>query len=211
MSKNFPTEVLVLGIGNILWADEGFGVRAVEAFHQRFKAIDGVRVMDGGTLGNYLINDVTDSRRILLFDCCDLKAEAGTLRVLRDDDIKLWSSTKISPHQTGMNDVLVTAALGGYEPEALTVIGVQPKELNDYGGSLTEVVKAKVNQAVDLAREELKTWGFELNERDADEVVEPLGFSSLELDPYETERPKETDACRVGDIRFLKTGDKSCA
>jgi hydrogenase maturation protease len=27
------TEVLVLGIGNVLWADEGFGVRAVEALH----------------------------------------------------------------------------------------------------------------------------------------------------------------------------------
>ena len=107
--------------------------------------------------------------------------------------------------------MLVTAALGGYEPEALTVIGVQPKELNDYGGSLTDVVKARVSEAVDLAREELKAWGFEVKERDANEVVEPLGFSSLELDPYETERPKETDACRVGDIRFLKTEDKSCA
>jgi hydrogenase maturation protease len=25
--------VLVLGIGNLLWADEGFGVRAVESLH----------------------------------------------------------------------------------------------------------------------------------------------------------------------------------
>ena len=30
-----PAGVLVLGIGNVLWADEGFGVRAVEALHQR--------------------------------------------------------------------------------------------------------------------------------------------------------------------------------
>ena len=30
-----PTDVLVLGVGNILWADEGFGVRAVEAFNAR--------------------------------------------------------------------------------------------------------------------------------------------------------------------------------
>ena len=29
-----PGAVLVLGIGNVLWADEGFGVRAVEALHQ---------------------------------------------------------------------------------------------------------------------------------------------------------------------------------
>ena len=30
-------EVLVLGLGNILWADEGFGVRAVEAFHAAYR------------------------------------------------------------------------------------------------------------------------------------------------------------------------------
>ena len=31
-------EALVLGIGNVLWADEGFGVRAVEALHARLCA-----------------------------------------------------------------------------------------------------------------------------------------------------------------------------
>ena len=30
-------EALVLGIGNLLWADEGFGVRAVEALHAAYR------------------------------------------------------------------------------------------------------------------------------------------------------------------------------
>lgn len=41
-------DVLILGIGNILWADEGFGPRAAEAFHQRYETPAGVDVMDGG-------------------------------------------------------------------------------------------------------------------------------------------------------------------
>ena len=105
------TEVLVLGIGNLLWADEGFGVRAIEAFQHHFDDHPSLRLMDGGTLGHYLINEVMAANRILLFDCCDLKSEPGTLRLLRDDEIKIWSSTKISAHQTGMNDVLATAAI----------------------------------------------------------------------------------------------------
>jgi hydrogenase maturation protease len=28
--------IVVLGIGNVLWADEGFGVRCVEALQQRY-------------------------------------------------------------------------------------------------------------------------------------------------------------------------------
>ena len=54
---------LVLGIGNILWADEGFGVRAVEAFHETYADHPDVSVRDGGTLGAYLLNDIEEAKR----------------------------------------------------------------------------------------------------------------------------------------------------
>ena len=34
-SRNSLRNIVVLGIGNVLWADEGFGVRCVEALQQR--------------------------------------------------------------------------------------------------------------------------------------------------------------------------------
>lgn len=36
--KDIPC--LILGIGNILWADEGFGVRVVEAFNDKYAFTD---------------------------------------------------------------------------------------------------------------------------------------------------------------------------
>lgn len=197
-------EVLVMGIGNILWADEGFGVRAVERYHEKFADDCRVRVIDGGTLGAYLINEVINARRLLIFDCCDLKAAPGTMRLLRGDEIKIWSATKISPHQTGMNDVLATAMLRGYEPEKLTVIGVQPKELEDYGGSLTETVKAAIEPAVDCAAKELADWGFVPKLRSPGSEVSTLGDETLEMSTYESERPDEEAACRTGDSRFFR-------
>ena len=197
-------EVLVMGIGNILWADEGFGVRAVERYHEKFADDCRVRVIDGGTLGAYLINEVINARRLLIFDCCDLKAAPGTMRLLRGDEIKIWSATKISPHQTGMNDVLATAMLQGYEPEKLTVIGVQPKELEDYGGSLTETVKAAIEPAVDCAAKELADWGFVPKLRSPGSEVSTLGDETLEMSTYESERPDDEAACRTGDSRFFR-------
>lgn len=196
-------EVLVLGLGNILWADEGFGVRAVESFHATYRDRNDVDVMDGGTLGSYLMNAVMDAKRLLILDCCDLKAKPGTLRVLRDDDIRVWSSTKISAHQTGMNDVLAKAMLLGYEPEAITVIGVEPCDLEDYGGSLTEKVRARVPEAVQIAAEELRRWGFPVQKREKGEVVSDLGAGAVEQDVYENGRPSEEAAPRTGDVRFM--------
>ena len=62
---------LILGIGNILWADEGFGVRAVEAFHARFETDDDVLVLDGGTQGLYLVQFVEACDHLLVFDAID--------------------------------------------------------------------------------------------------------------------------------------------
>ena len=198
-------EVLVLGLGNILWADEGFGVRAVESFHATYRDREEIEVMDGGTLGSYLINAVMEAKRLLILDCCELKAEPGTLRVLRDDEIRIWSSTKISAHQTGMNDVLAKAALLGYEPEAITVIGVEPCELEDYGGSLTEKVRARVPQAVQLAAQELDRWGVLGQLRVKGETVAEWAAGAREQDVYESGRPSEEAAPRTGDVRFFPT------
>ncbi|MBO5659025.1 MAG: HyaD/HybD family hydrogenase maturation endopeptidase [Duodenibacillus sp.] len=195
------TEVLVLGIGNLLWADEGFGVRAIEAFQHHFDDHPSLRLMDGGTLGHYLINEVMDAKRILLFDCCDLKSEPGTLRLLRDDEIKIWSSTKISAHQTGMNDVLATAAIMGYEPAAFSVVAIQPQELNDYGASLTESVKAQIPAALELAAQELSRWGYDVKPRQHTADNE-LMLSTLTIERYENERPSAEDAPRDGDARY---------
>lgn len=68
-----PTDVLVLGVGNILWADEGFGVRAVEAFNARYKLPESTKVADGGTLGMYLLELIGATKDLLLFDCADLQ------------------------------------------------------------------------------------------------------------------------------------------
>ena len=48
-------DTLVLGIGNILWADEGFGVRCVEELNANWEFPRHVRLMDGGTQGMFLL------------------------------------------------------------------------------------------------------------------------------------------------------------
>ena len=47
--------VLILGIGNLLWADEGFGPRCVERLAERHAFGPEVTLMDGGTQGLYLL------------------------------------------------------------------------------------------------------------------------------------------------------------
>jgi len=57
----------------------------------------------------------------------------------------------MSLHQTGFQEVLALAELMGQCRAKLLLIGVQPVELDDFGGSLREAVKAQIEPALDIA------------------------------------------------------------
>ena len=202
--KDIPC--LILGIGNILWADEGFGVRVVEAFNDKYAFTDPNNVIaDGGTLGMYLYDRICRAEKLLIFDCCDFKGKPGELRVLRNDDVKLWTSTKISPHQTGMNDLLVAAAVRGAVPKEIAVVGFQPILLDDYGGSLSPEAKANIDESVRDGYEIVRGWNVGLRARSEDEIAPALmDAPCLDIEQYESGRPSAEEACRDGDIRFAR-------
>ena len=185
-------DTLVLGIGNILYADEGFGIRAVEALHARYVFPDSVRVMDGGTQGIFLLPWVRSARRLLIFDAVDFGMAPATLRLVRGDDVpRYMGAKKVSMHQAGFQEVLSSAQLTGEFPDQIALVGVQPKLLNDYGGSLTPPVKAQVAPAVDVALDVLAAWGVTPESRD--EPLGPgdlIGPGALEMGGYEDGRPK---------------------
>jgi hydrogenase maturation protease len=195
--------VLVLGIGNILWADEGFGVRCVEELHRRYAFPDEVLVMDGGTQGLYLVHYVQAARYLIVFDAIDYGEAPGTLKLVRGDEVpKFTGAKKMSLHQTGFQEVLSAADLLGNYPQDILLIGVQAGDLEDFGGSLTDPVRAQIEPALRQALDQLAVWGVPGAPR-ADAAADPLLGGALDLTAYETGRPAADQACRVGDDRFL--------
>jgi hydrogenase maturation protease len=195
--------ILVLGIGNVLWADEGFGVRAVEALNAGWRFPDEVSFMDGGTQGLYLLPHVQSARRMLVFDAIDYRLEPGTIHVVRDGDIPSYlGDGKMSLHQSCFQEVLSFAQLSGQAPEHAVLVGVQPAVLADFGGSLSAPVRAALPRALALGLEVLESWGMPGTRRD-DACATALFDSSLAMARYEADRPDEKAACRIGDPRVL--------
>jgi hydrogenase maturation protease len=184
-------ETLILGIGNILWADEGFGIRAVEALNEGYSFPPNVRVMDGGTQGIFLLPWVRHARRLLIFDAVDFGDPPATLRLIRDTDVpRFMGAKKVSMHQAGFQEVLSSAELAGELPGDLVLIGVQPERLDDYGGSLRDSVKAQIEPAIELARGVLDEWGVAVARRPRQlSAQELIGPDALDIDDYEAGRP----------------------
>jgi hydrogenase maturation protease len=199
---------VVLGIGNVLWADEGFGVRAVEALQAGWEFAPHVELVDGGTQGLYLLPLVQGARRLLILDAVDYGLAPGTLKCVENDEVpRFLGAKKMSLHQTGFQEVLMLAQMTDAYPDEVLLIGCQPEQLEDYGGSLRDSVKQALAQALPLALRRLADWGAEPRARarplaNADAVATP----ALALQAYERGRPSAEAACRIGDARFLAEG-----
>jgi hydrogenase maturation protease len=204
-SDTLPARIVVLGIGNMLWADEGFGVRCIEALQRRYEFAGHVSLIDGGTQGLYLIQHVQDADALLIFDAIDYGLEPGSLKQVRDDAVpRFMGAKKMSLHQTGFQEVLSLATLTGKFPQHVLLIGCQPQELEDYGGSLRPVVKAAMDEALALGVQEIARWGGQpLERRTPLAAREAVTLDELALTAYEAQRPAAEAACRVGDERFM--------
>jgi hydrogenase maturation protease len=195
--------IVVLGVGNLLWADEGFGVRCVEALGDAYDLPADVAVMDGGTLGLALVPELLDATHVLLFDAVEHRGAPASLVVARDDEVPtLMGANKMSLHQVGVNDIFASLELLGHKPEHVTVVGIRPVQLADYGGSLTEPVRAQMPAALALGIEELRRWGVEVRERSGG-APRDVVIGAVSQGRYESGRPPPEVACRVGDERFL--------
>ncbi|CAI6160825.1 Hydrogenase 2 maturation endopeptidase [Escherichia coli] len=60
--------VVVMGLGNLLWADEGFGVRVAERLYAHYHWPEYVEIVDGGTQGLNLLGYVESASHLLILD-----------------------------------------------------------------------------------------------------------------------------------------------
>ncbi len=199
-------KALVLGIGNVLWADEGFGVRCIEALAETRSFGDDALLLDGGTQGLYLLPYLEDADLLVVFDAVDYGLEPGTMKVVEGDEVpRFMGAKKMSLHQTGFQDVIATAQLMGCCPRDLLLIGCQPVELEDYGGGLRPLVADRIPEALRIACDWLEAHG--VTSKPGRTETDDLADHSIRMAAYEDGRPTEEDACRIGDARFLPAGE----
>ena len=156
--RGSPT--IVIGLGNPLMADDGLGLAALERL-RAFPLGDSVELVDGGTWGMNLLPVIESAGRLLFLDAIDKATAPGTLIVLEREQIPRYLSTKISPHQVDLHDVLALAELRGTLPSCTVAIGLQPERVEMFAG-LSPVVERQLDRLVGSALSRLGDWQHEM-------------------------------------------------
>ena len=160
-----PADVTILGVGNVILTDEGFGVRAAEDLDHHYTFPDNVQIVDGGTLGIELTQYVTGTNKLLVIDSINGGAEPGTVFRFHNDAIMEHFQDKLSAHEVGIQDVLALLTVTGHKIPEVIVIGAQPFDL-EAGVGLSDGMQALLPQIVEQILKDLRDWGIEAQRKE---------------------------------------------
>ena len=133
-------KINVIGLGNILFGDEGFGVEAVRMLEKECTDLpDSVQFIDGGTQGLNLLDYIESADIVLIFDAIIPPDFDQQVYVYRNDELPAFIHRTMSSHQMGLSELLSVARLHGKVPEKIVLVGVPPRELELGSGISLEV------------------------------------------------------------------------
>jgi hydrogenase maturation protease len=153
--------LLVLGLGNVLLADDGLGPAAVARIQRDFEVPAGVLVADGGTLGLALLALIGESDHVIMADAIRHDAPAGSLVRIEGDEVAPAVRERLSPHQVGVADLLDAARLAGCYPLSVTLLGLVPETI-DLSVERSAVVERNLSALVEEIVLEASALGYKL-------------------------------------------------
>lgn len=145
----------ILGVGNLLLSDEGFGVHFIRHLEEHYRLGDNVSIMDGGTAGIMSAPFIEACRFLFVVDVVALDAEPGSIHLFTRDEIRAANiQSHMSPHQVGLMEVLELSDLTGKAPDQTEFVTIVPQTLAT-GIELSPCLQAKIEEVAVLLQDRI--------------------------------------------------------
>lgn len=134
--------VTILGIGNVLLGDEGFGAHFVRWISERYIDTDEIRIIDGGVLGYGLLDIVSSCRNLIVIDVLKVDDTAGSLYRFNKQEMEIHLPEPTSAHEVTFSDVLFKVELMDESPEVIFLC-IVPQEYGNMDMEMTQLMREK--------------------------------------------------------------------
>ncbi|MGE4418524.1 MAG: HyaD/HybD family hydrogenase maturation endopeptidase [Sulfurimonas sp.] len=158
-------KIAVIGVGNILFCDDGIGVIAAEYLKQNFTFEPEIEIVDGGTLGFGLFEYFMEYENVLVLDTLSMDDEAGAIYKIPSKELLGLGGYKKTAHEVEVVQMLEMCEL--YETKAeVTLIGIVAKDVNSAKIGLSEVVRRRFASLIQIVISTLEELGVEVVQKD---------------------------------------------
>jgi len=151
--------LIILGLGNILTKDEGFGVHFLRWFLERHRLPEDVEAVDGGTLGYVLLDLFDRCERMVVIDTIKLDDPPGSVYRFTHEEMSRYLPPPTTAHEVSFADVLCKAEMIGELPEIIFLC-IIPGEWRDMGLEMTAEMTERLPVMERLLLAELENLGI---------------------------------------------------
>ncbi len=159
------SQIVVLGVGNLLCRDEGIGVRVLQELTTQYQMPASVTLIDGGTAGLRLLPLLEQADHLIVVDAVDAGVTPGTVLVFGPEMAETKMSPQVSLHEMGPMELLAMLEASSGQRLPTTIIGVQPADISPWDDTLSEAVTRAMPQAISHVLAELKRLGVRVGEK----------------------------------------------
>ena len=158
--------IRVLGLGNVLMSDDGFGPFVVRVLEATYEAPPNVEFIDVGTPGLDLTPYLLDTEAVIFVDTVTSAGKPGEIKTYnREEILRHPPQTRTSGHDPALKEALLTVDAAGHGPRTATLVGVVPEWIAT-GVVLSPQVEASVGRAVMTVVHALDELGVQLVRRE---------------------------------------------
>jgi hydrogenase maturation protease len=157
-AKTPPLNVLILGVGNLLMTDDGFGVHVINEL-RKYPFPPNVNLIEAGIVSHQLLPEFHAADLLIFVDAVEAGDTPGSIFRFRPEDMCFMSNIKASLHDMSLIDVLNMTELTGDRPETI-IIAVQPKDVKTMCMEMNDEIRAVIPRVIELIFEELKGHGI---------------------------------------------------
>ncbi|OPY05675.1 MAG: Hydrogenase 2 maturation protease [Syntrophus sp. PtaB.Bin001] len=153
-------DINILGLGNILMKDDGFGVHFIRWFEERWSFPDSVRIIEGGVMAYALLEPVCSCRHLIVVDVLKTDDKPGSIYRFTLAEIEPKLPPPTSAHEVQFLDVLCKAELLGEAPEVVFLC-IVPADFREMDLEMSPLMREKFPLIEKLLIEELNRHGIE--------------------------------------------------
>ncbi len=153
-------DIAVIGLGNLLLQDEGFGIHLIRFLKKHYEFGDNVDIIDGGTIGFQLIEYFLSYKNLIFIDAIKSSDKPGTVYKFNVKELPPNITFVSSIHEIGLGDVLSRIEFMGENPNA-EVVGVVPLHMcpNQLTENLSDFMNERIEPVSRVVLQEIKKLG----------------------------------------------------
>lgn len=156
---------IVVGVGNVLFKDEGVGIYASKFLQQNYEFDDDLEIIDGGTLGFKLMTYFQEYDNVIILDTVSVEDEAGSIYRLPSEVLLGMGQYRKTAHEVEIVEMLEICSVLDKHAK-VTILGIIPEDIEAVEIGLTSTLEEKFDGFISQALEEIENIGVKVKKVD---------------------------------------------